>query len=103
MGFAPITLTEFGDTLRLDTGSGITEEDLVGTGIIWHNRSCCPLKISRMETHYRVTCKDCGTIVVVPKEVDTYGKLRKWCLDQIEDERQRRCDFATLITQNMRF
>jgi len=77
-----IILTKFQDVLRPDPNSNVTDSDPIGTGIMWHNKACYCLEISATDTHYRLVCKGCGTILIVPNEFNTYGKLRQWCAEQ---------------------
>ena len=79
----PIMLTEFGDFLRRDPNSKVTDDNPVGTGLFSHNKTCNSVEPSPTDTHYRLVCRNCGTILIVPKEVDTYGKLRQWCAEEM--------------------
>ena len=85
----PILLTEFGDLLRRDLDSKVTDSDAVGAGLMWHNKTCNYVEPSPTDTHYRLVCGNCGTLLIVPKEVDTYGKLRHWCAKKIQEDQNR--------------
>lgn len=99
----PIVLTELGETLVFqglwfDENTVLRSHTLTTRGYDRHNigihEICggfCDLRpISK--THKAIICRVCGKIVKIPKKVDTYGKLRQWCAQEIknkEDERVR--------------
>lgn len=101
----PIVLTEFGEMLRPHPGvdeSGITERTVL---ICWGEVKCgedavgihdvCNGAIQlRMvsATHNALCCNLCNLRIVIPREVDNYGKLRQWCEKRIL-EAEREIDF----------
>ena len=82
-----IVLTQFGDILRFDTSTMVTDDTLLSKGTKWHSYDCHRIEIKKVsETHSRVVCRGCGTLIIIPNEVDTYGKLRKSCADSMRSE-----------------
>ena len=75
-----IILTAVGDILRLDPDSKVEENSSLLEGIRWHGDKCCTIEICETSTHWRIVCTGhCGTLLIVPQEVNTYARLRAYC------------------------
>lgn len=93
----PIVLTEFGEMLNPFSGfdkHGTTDrtalfpscagdvpysKDVVGIHYIC-NGTIFLRRVSA--THNALCCSYCGLRIIIPKEVDDYGKLRQWFADR---------------------
>ncbi len=75
----PIILTEYGETLFDDMADLGRGDDAVLSGRVGVHRTCAGFIdiLSVSKTHKALLCQKCGLRVVVPKEVETYGDLRK--------------------------
>jgi len=73
----PIVLTEYGETLTSQTN--VTDETQLGYGVHGHNLCGGFVDIFEVSTtHNALHCRRCGLRVVIPKEVDTLGKLQEY-------------------------
>ena len=86
-----IQLTKFGDILRTDPDSTVTERSHIRSGIKWHGSRdyrCCAIEVVEISSaYYRLVCQRCGTLVVIPSRFQTYGGAESWCADSIENEK----------------
>lgn len=99
----PIVLTKFGETLNPFSGSdkyGTTDitvlfsscwgvriysADTVGFHDVC-NGTIQLVKVSK--THNALRCDHCGLRIVIPVEVDNYGKLRVWFESDLPEEQK---------------
>lgn len=106
----PIVLNEFGEKLIVDnsTISWLEINDDYSLGIPggggaivvgMHNSNWVHL-IFISKTHYALFCGNCGLRIVVPIEINTYGKLREWCAEQIEERKRIKEALEWLISQH---
>ncbi len=91
MAFEPIVLDEIGRTLV----PGYVDDEVLqpvyvgcmpkNRGVVGRHQICggwiLLKKVS--ETHNQLCCGMCHLGIVVPKEVDTCAKLRKWCTEEM--------------------
>ena len=100
-----IVLTEFGEEL-VDFGEDENEKICLISYIGCHihgELSKNPIKyfvylMAISKTHNVAVCAKCGRITPpIPKEVDTYGRLRQWCADEIA---RKSCDSAKVPTNS---
>lgn len=47
--------------------------------VVGTHMGCWVHLVHESETHRALWCRDCGLRIVIPAEVNTYGKLRQWC------------------------
>ena len=85
----PIVLTEFDEKLL----SVLTEnEDTKLSGCIGIHENCNGrldiIKVS--ETHKAVLCKRCKLRIVIPEQVDTYQKLRRYLKFKIREIKENK-------------
>lgn len=99
-----IVLTEFGETLNPYSGTdkhGTTDEtvlvsscwgertydkDVVGVHYICYGT----IQLKRVsKAHNALCCNHCGLRIVIPVEVDDYGKLRAWFESDLAKEQQK--------------
>ena len=92
--FGPIVLTEFDEAMSCFGGykeASFFKEIPAGSDTIGQHNFCAGLirirPISR--THRVIFCKRCNLRIVIPREVDTYAKLRQWCAEKIAEQRKR--------------
>lgn len=92
----PIVLTLFIDTLIQDKEcESRTDNDKIPLSDIHYigTHKFCSGLVRAFQTspgHYSIVCKHCCLRMMVPKEIDTYGKLRQWCRQIIESKRLRK-------------
>jgi hypothetical protein len=84
----PIILNELGETL-LDYfyPENRTPEDRKFAGSAVGVHEFCKGFVDLQEiskTHNAICCRFCHMRIAIPKEVDTFGKLRQWCADEIK-------------------
>jgi hypothetical protein len=111
----PIILTEFGETLNPYSGLdkvGTTEETVLISsrwGIRIYDKdvvgihSACDGKIQLRkvsETHSALCCDQCNLRIVIPKEVDTYKKLRQWSTAAINLKQQRAEEVQQVVAEH---
>ncbi len=86
-----IRLTKFGDMLREDPENKVTGKSYIRDGVKWHGNlryRCSTIEVVEVsETHYRLVCARCGTIVIVPSQFDTRDGLARWCADKIDGDK----------------
>ena len=101
----PIVLTESGNTLvtrskSTDSARDITDETPLPfcTYVGIHDVCNGFLELNPCNQHYKVLCcSDCHLRIEFPNNVDTYGKLRAWCAENLKQSNQRR-----FVIDNMR-
>lgn len=87
----PIKLTYSGITLVMDfthfvgiipghDDSSLSLESHIGIHELCRGFVHC---IFISKTHKALHCKNCGFRIEMPKEINTYGKLRQWCADRM--------------------
>lgn len=75
----PIVLTEYGDALSEYPNSDPEKYPQLSTCIGAHDICNGWMDIHEIsKTHSAITCRKCGLRVVIPKEIDTYHKLKKY-------------------------
>ena len=80
-----IVLTEFGETLVGCDNSSCTDESKICFYINVHQSCNGFVDLKEVsETHNALLCRCCGLRIVIPKNIDTYGKLRQWRAEQIK-------------------
>jgi hypothetical protein len=78
-----IVLTEFGECLLEYPSTRTSDQDRLRICIGRHE-GCGPADFKPISaTHKAIHCRDCGLRVVIPKEIDTYGKLRQYLADKL--------------------
>lgn len=110
-----IVLTKFGETLKPYSGLdkvGTTEETVLISsrwGVRTYDKdvvgihSDCDGKIQLRkvsETHNALCCDQCNLRIVIPKEVDTYKKLRAWFIAAINLKQQRAEEVRQVVAEH---
>ena len=106
----PIALNEFGETL-LEYPNSKSADDrnilcvidgrIVEVCIGIHDlcRGWVDAKpISK--THNALCCRRCNLRIVIPSEVNTFGKLRQWCAANLAEREETRERFHKLVDQH---
>ncbi len=79
-----IILNELGEELDIEgygDGNNLVNFTYIGKHFLCRGS----VEFFAVSTTYNVLqCRQCSLRINVPKEVDTYGKLRKWCAYEIE-------------------
>lgn len=86
-----IILTEFYEKMCVDV---LPDDDKLpyNSNVGYHDYCGGYFRIKPIsETHNCLICLyGCGLRIVIPKGIDTYGKLRKWCEETINANRVRK-------------
>jgi hypothetical protein len=95
----PIMLTEFGETLREPSSIRFTEDvkfpKCIYSYIGVHDICRGFLYVRPVsKTHNVIFCGNCVLRVLIPNEVDTYGKLWQWCAEEIRRQDDKRIRLA---------
>ncbi|OGZ64108.1 MAG: hypothetical protein A3A98_03955 [Candidatus Staskawiczbacteria bacterium RIFCSPLOWO2_01_FULL_40_39] len=101
----PIVLTKIGETLIEDPVHQVNEQDTFSKMpiAVLGVHDICKGWISVKgvsATHNIIYCRSCGLRIQFPREIDTYGKLRQWCADQMKAEKNRNHEINGFLTMN---
>lgn len=78
-----IVLTEFGECLLEYPSTQTSDQDRLGSCVGMHE-GCNSVDLKPVSaTHNAIYCRHCGLRIVIPKEIDTYGKLRQYMADKL--------------------
>ena len=87
----PIALTNFGETLleypfvESPYTEGYTDESELSTCVGIHGICNGWVDIKEISiTHNALVCRYCNLRIVIPKTINTYGKLREFCKNNME-------------------
>ncbi len=86
---SPIVVNEFGETLVDYPQTTVNDNERLSTCFALHETCNGFVDLKRIsKTHNCILCRACSLRIVIPQEIDTYGKLRQWCAQFIERRRR---------------
>ena len=102
--FEPIILNGFREKLMEILQGDLCDKSRFRRSVCLGHHSCEDRMYYRIvsDTHACIFCVGCKFRLVFPIEIDTYGKLRDWCTEQIRREQEERIDRARSIIDHAR-
>lgn len=74
-----LTVTMYGEKVSFQLNPNLGEDAKIDFGLFQHKVCNGFVDVKRISlSHYVLKCRACGLRVVIPNEIDTYKKLRKY-------------------------
>jgi hypothetical protein len=103
----PIALNEYGesmDAINSETDESSLPISLCSYAGVHESDNGFVYALPVSETHYVIRCAICGRITrPIPKEVNTYGKLRGWCAQVIASDKAHRNEVAKVLSDHQTY